>query len=102
MRAPILDGNVKRVLARYHMLDGHYSEASVMKKLWELANFHTPLEKNADYTQAIMDIGATVCTPKNPRCEKCPISKGCEAFINNAQLFFQRKKQKKAQSLKKT
>jgi A/G-specific adenine glycosylase len=95
LRAPILDGNVKRVLARYHMLDGHYSEASVMKKLWSLASFHTPSEKNADYTQAIMDIGAIVCTPKNPSCEKCPISKGCEAFINNTQLFFPKKKTKK-------
>ncbi len=45
LRSPILDGNVKRVLARYHMLDGHYSKASVMKRLWELANFHTPSEK---------------------------------------------------------
>jgi A/G-specific adenine glycosylase len=95
LRAPILDGNVKRVLTRYHMLDGHYSEAPVMKKLWSLASFHTPLEKNAEYTQAIMDIGATVCTPKNPHCEKCPISKGCEAFINNAQLLFPKKKTKK-------
>jgi A/G-specific adenine glycosylase len=49
-----------------------------------------------------MDIGATVCTPKNPLCDKCPISRSCEAFINNAQLLFRRKKQKKAQSLKKT
>ena len=96
LRAPILDGNVKRVLSRYHMLDGHYSEASVMKKLWSLANFHTPSEKNANYTQAIMDIGATVCTPKHPLCDKCPISKGCEAFINNAQLFFPQKKTKTA------
>ena len=96
LRSPILDGNVKRVLARYHMLDGHYSEAPVMKKLWSLANFHTPSEKNAEYTQAIMDIGATVCTPKNPLCDKCPISTGCEAFINKAQPFFPKKKTKTA------
>ena len=95
LRAPILDGNVKRVLTRYHMLDGHYSEAHVMKKLWSLASFHTPSEKNAEYTQAIMDIGATVCTPKNPLCDKCPISRSCEAFINNAQLLFPKKKTKK-------
>jgi A/G-specific adenine glycosylase len=95
LRAPILDGNVKRVLTRYHMLDGHYSEPPVMKKLWSLANFHTPSEKNAEYTQAIMDIGATVCTPKNPLCDKCPISSDCEAFINNAQLLFPKKKTKK-------
>jgi A/G-specific adenine glycosylase len=96
LRSPILDGNVKRVLTRYHMLDGHYSEAPVMKKLWSLANFHTPSEKNAEYTQAIMDIGATVCTPKNPLCDKCPISTGCEAFINKAQPFFPKKKTKTA------
>jgi A/G-specific adenine glycosylase len=77
------------------MLDGHYSEAPVMKKLWSLASFHTPFEKNAEYTQAIMDIGATVCTPKNPLCDKCPISRSCEAFINNAQLLFPKKKTKK-------
>jgi A/G-specific adenine glycosylase len=67
-----------------------------MKKLWELANLHTPSENNANYTQAIMDIGATVCTPKNPLCGKCPISRSCEAFINKAQLFFPKKKTKTA------
>ena len=102
LRAPILDGNVKRVLTRYHMLDGHYSEPPVMKKLWSLANFHTPTEKNAEYTQAIMDIGATVCTPKNPLCDKCPISRGCEAFIKNAQLLFPKKKTKKGPKPEKT
>ena len=96
LRAPILDGNVKRVLARHHRVKGHYSEAGVMKELWRLASFHTPSEKNADYTQAIMDIGATVCTPKNPLCGNCPISSSCEAFINNEQLFFPEKKTKTA------
>jgi A/G-specific adenine glycosylase len=102
LRAPILDGNVKRVLTRYHMLDGHYSEAPVMKKLWSLASFHTPSEKNAEYTQAIMDIGATVCTPKNPHCDKCPISRAVKHSSTMHNCFSQRKKQKKAQSLKKT
>jgi len=96
LEAPILDGNVKRVLARYHRIKGHYSEAAVMKKLWRLASFHTPSTKNANYTQAIMDIGATVCTPKNPSCDSCPVSSQCEAFLNNEQLLFPQKKPKKA------
>ena len=95
LEAPILDGNVKRVLSRYHRVKGHYSKASVMKSLWELAASHTPSTRNAEYTQAIMDIGATVCTPKNPSCDICPISTQCEAFLNNEQLFFPHKKPRK-------
>ena len=92
LEAPILDGNVKRVLSRYHRVEGHYSKASVMKSLWGLAASHTPSTRNAEYTQAIMDIGATVCTPKNPSCDICPISTQCEAFLNNEQLFFPQKR----------
>ena len=95
LEAPILDGNVKRFLARYHRVKGHYSKISVMKELWRLAKFHTPSKKNADYTQAIMDIGATVCTPKNPNCSICPVSSNCEAFLNNEQLSFPEKKIKR-------
>ena len=67
-----------------------------MKSLWELAASHTPSTRNAEYTQAIMDIGATVCTPKNPSCDICPISTQCEAFLNNEQLFFPQKRIKTA------
>ena len=95
LEASILDGNVKRVLARYHRVKGHYSKTTVLKELWRLAKLHTPSEKNAAYTQAIMDIGATVCTPKNPNCSICPISLHCEAFINNEQLSFPEKKIKR-------
>jgi A/G-specific adenine glycosylase len=92
LEAPILDGNVKRVLSRCHRVQGHFSKASVMKSLWGLAASHTPSTRNAEYTQAIMDIGATVCTPKNPNCNICPISAQCEAFLNNEQLLFPQKK----------
>jgi A/G-specific adenine glycosylase len=95
LEASILDGNVKRVLARYHRVKGHYSKTTVLKELWRLAKLHTPSEKNAVYTQAIMDIGATVCTPKNPNCSICPISRHCEAFVNNEQLHFPEKKIKR-------
>ena len=95
LEAPILDGNVKRVLSRYHRVEGHYSNASVMKSLWGLAASHTPPTRSAEYTQAIMDIGATVCTSRNPSCDICPISIQCEAFLNNEQLLFPQKKPRK-------
>ena len=91
----ILDGNVKRVLLRYHRVAGHYSSSGVMKELWLLAEKHTPEKHNAQYTQAIMDVGATVCTPRNPDCKRCPISKNCGAFIYNQQDDYPNKKTKK-------
>ena len=66
------------------------------RQLWRLAALNTPQTKNAKYTQAIMDIGATVCTPKNPNCSVCPISRNCEAFLNEEQSLFPNKRQKKA------
>ena len=75
---PILDGNVKRVLSRYHRVAGHYSDSKTLKELWVLAKYHTPSKQNANYTQAIMDLGATICTPRKPLCSRCPVSKHCE------------------------
>jgi A/G-specific adenine glycosylase len=79
LRFPILDGNVKRVLARYHGIHGHPGESAVEKQLWRHADAHTPTARVADYTQAIMDLGATVCTRARPRCEACPLAGGCVA-----------------------
>jgi len=76
---PILDGNVKRVLTRYHVVDGWPGQVSVLKQLWELAERYTPQQRTADYTQAIMDLGATVCARTRPRCDDCPVSTGCAA-----------------------
>ena len=78
-RAPILDGNAKRVLARYHAVEGWPGQAAVQKRLWELADRHTPEDRVADYTQAIMDLGATVCSRSQPRCKECPVSGDCSA-----------------------
>ena len=64
LSTPILDGNVKRTLSRYHKVEGHYSSSKVMGELWRVAKHHTPQTNNAEYTQAIMDIGATICKPK--------------------------------------
>ena len=78
-RAPILDGNVKRVLARYHAVDGWPGRADVLKTLWQHAEEHTPRRRVADYTQAIMDLGATVCRRSSPICSECPLSSDCQA-----------------------
>lgn len=79
LRFPILDGNVKRVLTRYHGIHGVPSQSRVEKQLWQHADSHTPTDRVADYTQAIMDLGATVCVRTNPRCVSCPLVADCVA-----------------------
>ncbi|MDE2234311.1 MAG: A/G-specific adenine glycosylase [Gammaproteobacteria bacterium] len=78
-RHAILDGNVKRVLARVHAVRGWAGSAAVSKKLWALAERHTPAKNLASYTQAIMDLGATVCTRLRPQCPACPLAAICIA-----------------------
>lgn len=79
LRFPILDGNVRRVLARYHGERGWPGAAAVEKRLWTHAEAHTPHARLTDYTQAIMDLGATVCTRAQPRCAACPLAADCVA-----------------------
>ena len=91
----ILDGNVKRVLSRYHQVKGHYGQSKTLKELWHLARQHTPSMRNGDYTQAIMDLGATLCTRSNPRCSCCPIKDDCQAQQHNTQAEYPNPKPKK-------
>ena len=78
-RAAILDGNVKRVLARHSGTPGFPGERKVEAKLWAIAERRLP-EKDVDlYTQAVMDLGATVCTRTAPRCDACPVARDCVA-----------------------
>ncbi|MDH3589844.1 MAG: A/G-specific adenine glycosylase [Gammaproteobacteria bacterium] len=79
LRFPILDGNVKRVLARHRLVSGWPGRSVVAKKLWNLSEEFTPQQNVAAYTQAIMDLGATVCTRRNPRCTDCPLVADCRA-----------------------
>ncbi len=79
VRAPILDGNVKRVLTRLRAIDGDPSRGATLEALWALAGQLTPGERCADYTQAIMDIGATLCTRTRPACALCPLAETCVA-----------------------
>jgi A/G-specific adenine glycosylase len=78
-RWPILDGNVRRVLARYFGMAGAAGDSAGTRRLWALSERCTPDTQVADYTQAIMDLGATVCVRRRPLCEYCPLSAGCFA-----------------------
>jgi A/G-specific adenine glycosylase len=84
-RHAILDGNVKRVLARYHGVDGPVDDKATLAELWRHADAHTPDEQVDTYTQAIMDLGATLCTRAKPRCPDCPIARDCRARIEGRQ-----------------
>ena len=75
--APILDGNIKRLLCRYAGLEGWPGESRTNRELWHLSETYTPGEKVAAYNQAMMDLGALVCTKRYPHCETCPLRDGC-------------------------
>ncbi|RTZ60183.1 MAG: A/G-specific adenine glycosylase [Gammaproteobacteria bacterium] len=95
-RRPILDGNVKRVLARCFAVDGWPGTAAVQKQLWELADALTPATETSAYTQAIMDLGATLCRRNQPRCGECPFSNDCLAHQQDCVSRYPGKKPKKS------
>jgi A/G-specific adenine glycosylase len=95
-RHPILDGNVKRVLARFYAVAGAPDENATLEELWRLADDNTPAKDVAVYTQAIMDLGATLCTRGKPRCDDCPIAADCRARIEGRQAQLPAAKRKRA------
>lgn len=95
-RAAILDGNVKRVLARYHAIAGWPGDSATLKQLWSLAEWHTPKSRCADYSQAIMDLGATLCTRSRPNCPQCPLRRHCQALATDSIAHYPGRKAKKA------
>lgn len=99
-RAAILDGNVKRVLARFHGVAGYPGESAVQKTLWDFAEAHTPFERIEDYTQAMMDLGATLCTRSKPACGSCPLRDDCIAQQSGRTAEFPGKKPKKTLPVK--
>jgi A/G-specific adenine glycosylase len=84
----ILDGNVKRVLSRYFLIEGALNQREIEKKLLSLASMCLSQTQPRAYTQAIMDLGATCCTPKNPTCSLCPLQNHCQAYqTKQVELF---------------
>src|SRR5690606_6683620 len=102
IRAPILDGNVKRVLCRYHAIAGWPDQPAVLRQLWEIAEQATPQKDFAAYTQAMMDLGATVGTRSKPACERCPLQTSCRAFALEATGEFPQRKPAKKTPIRST
>jgi A/G-specific adenine glycosylase len=94
--APVLDGNVIRVFARLIDLADDVTQPSVKDRLWELAEEWLPDERTGDYNQALMELGRTVCKPRNPLCKDCPIRAHCLAFAHGTQMQRPVKKAKAA------
>jgi A/G-specific adenine glycosylase len=101
-RHAILDGNVKRVLARHAAIAGWPGNAEVSNALWACAEERTPSKRVAEYTQAIMDLGATVCTRTRPACDACPVASDCTARLSNAIERYPGRKAKQARPLRET
>jgi len=99
---PILDGNVKRVLARSYLVEGYNGLSKFDKALWQLSEQLTPVKETASFNQAMMDLGATVCTRSKPNCSLCPVETSCLANASDQQTLFPQKKPKKKIPEKKT
>jgi len=97
---PILDGNVKRVLARFFAIAGWPGKKSVESELWEKATQLTPSKRTGHYTQAMMDLGATLCTRTRPKCDDCPVQQSCLAYAQGLQSEYPGKKPKKTLPVK--
>lgn len=101
-RLAILDGNVRRVLSRWRAIDGVPQEAAVQRRLWALSESLLPSTRLADYTQALMDLGATVCTRRSPVCVRCPLAADCRALAQDAVDRFPVAKARRTRPLKRT
>ncbi|WP_044411686.1 A/G-specific adenine glycosylase [Thiomicrospira microaerophila] len=91
----ILDGNVKRVLTRFYAIEGWPGHKHVENLLWEKAEGLLPKARLADYTQAMMDLGATLCRRTKPSCNICPLNLACQAYLKNTVAQFPTPKPKK-------
>lgn len=80
---PIVDGNVKRLFCRYFGIEGVPGTSAVDKQLWSTAEAYTPTHNNRQYAQGLLDMGATLCKPKNPTCDACSFTTTCKAYQTN-------------------
>ena len=89
---PILDANVKRVISRYKNINLEQKDA--IKSLWSLSDIYTPSENVFEYTQGIMDLGATICHLRSPMCSECPLNLSCESAFKEFDVNKRNKRQK--------
>jgi A/G-specific adenine glycosylase len=101
-QAAILDGNVKRVLARCFAVEGWPGTPAVLKRLWALSEALTPKARTADYTQAMMDLGSLVCTRGKPACDACPLAGACLAQAQGNPSAYPQARPRKRLPVKKT
>ena len=99
LRAAILDANAKRLLARHFRVGGLPSRSATAAALWELAEALTPSRRVADYTQAVMDVGASVCRSRAPQCSACPVRASCAALAVGDVYRFPERKQARSRPL---
>jgi len=99
---PILDGNVKRVLARHRAVEGWPGRTEVLKRLWVISEEVTPNKRCGPFNQAMMDLGASVCTRSKPKCSDCPLAEDCQALALGNPTGFPGKKPKKDKPTKTT
>ncbi len=99
---PILDGNVKRVLARHQAVAGWPGQSKVLKRLWEIAEELTPSQRCGEFNQAMMDLGATLCTRSKPDCPRCPLADDCQGLATGDPTQFPGKKPKQEKPVKST
>lgn len=102
IRAPILDGNVKRVLTRFYALSGWPGTTAVEKELWNIATRLTPQHSHQQYTQAMMDLGATLCTRSKPACGICPLQPDCQGYAEGNPTQYPNSKPKKEKPIRST
>jgi len=99
--APLVDGNVIRILTRLYAIKKDIAQAPTLKQLWSLAEGLVPQKEPGDFNQAMMELGATVCLPKNPSCSTCPVRSECKALARgNAEHFPVKAQKDKIEKLK--
>ncbi|MBA3563540.1 MAG: A/G-specific adenine glycosylase [Gammaproteobacteria bacterium] len=101
-REAILDGNVKRVLARYFAVNGQPGQSDTLRRLWALSDSLVPRRDVAAYTQAMMDLGATVCTRSRPDCASCPLEQVCEAHASGREAELPARRPRRLRPLRRT
>jgi A/G-specific adenine glycosylase len=101
-RHPILDGNVKRVLARCFAVSGWPGRSAVLARLWSLSDACTPRKRVAEYNQAMMDLGATLCTRARPACARCPLADDCKALAQGTPTAYPEAKPRKSIPVRET